>query len=59
MLARHALPAADADEAWLKAKPALLRHYAAHVLAAAPGLAAAVTAGAEDLETISAEALSA
>ena len=59
VLARQALAAADSDEAWLKAKPALLRHYAGHVLAAAPGLAAAVTAGAEDLEAISAEALSA
>ncbi|MDP2214334.1 acyl-CoA dehydrogenase [Phenylobacterium sp.] len=57
VLARQALAAAGSDDPWMQARLPLLRLYAGQVLAGAPGLVAAVTQGAEDLEAVSAAAL--
>ena len=64
MLARGALVASERAEAgdsdlYWRTKIGLARLYGDHVLAQAPGLAAAVTAGAVDLRNTSAEALGA
>jgi hypothetical protein len=57
MLGREALLTGAAAEPWLAAKSPLTRLYASQVLAQAPGLAAGVMAGGDDLEAVSAEAL--
>ena len=57
MLARQALATAGAGDDWSKSKTALARTYASQVLAQAPGLADGVVVGAEDLESVSAQAL--
>ena len=59
MLARQAQAVAGGDDAWSKSKPALARVFASQVLAQAPGLAAGVMEGADDLEAVGAEALGA
>ncbi|MFN3523887.1 MAG: acyl-CoA dehydrogenase [Phenylobacterium sp.] len=51
--------AATGEDAWSRNKAALARVYAAQVLAQAPGLAEAVTAGAADLEAATPEAMGA
>jgi hypothetical protein len=56
MLARQAAAAGDADD-WARGKSALYRLYASQVLSGAPGLAHAVTAGADDLEALNSDAL--
>ncbi|EJL34684.1 acyl-CoA dehydrogenase [Caulobacter sp. AP07] len=56
-LAVLAMEGGDAD--WKAVKIALARVYAQNVLAGVPGQAAAVTAGAEDLAAVTAEALGA
>jgi hypothetical protein len=57
MLGRQALLAASGDEPWLRAKAPLARFYGSQVLSRAPALAAAVKAGAGDLELLDAESL--
>jgi hypothetical protein len=62
MLAKGALiaashPAADDSDLWWQTRIGLARIFAEQVLAQAPGLAAAVTAGAIDLTRTSASAL--
>ena len=59
MLARQAQAVAGGDDAWSKSKAALARVFASQVLAQAPGLAAGVMEGADDLEAVGAEALGA
>jgi alkylation response protein AidB-like acyl-CoA dehydrogenase len=57
LLGRQALIAADGAEAWQAARAPLARFYASQVLSGAPGLAAAVMAGAGDLAAVGAEGL--
>ncbi|MBS0489159.1 MULTISPECIES: acyl-CoA dehydrogenase [unclassified Phenylobacterium] len=59
MLARQAQAVAGGDDGWSKSKAALARVFASQVLAQAPGLAAGVMEGADDLEAVGAEALGA
>jgi alkylation response protein AidB-like acyl-CoA dehydrogenase len=62
MLAKGALAVSameGGDAEWKAVKVALARVYAQNVLAGVPGQAAAVTAGAEDLASVTAEALGA
>ncbi|KRA66359.1 acyl-CoA dehydrogenase [Caulobacter sp. Root655] len=62
MLAKGALAVSameGGDAEWKAVKVALARIYAQNVLAGVPGQAAAVTAGAEDLASVTAEALGA
>jgi alkylation response protein AidB-like acyl-CoA dehydrogenase len=56
-LAREALAAASASDPRLATRPVLLRAYASQVLTQALGLAAAITAGAADLEALDLAAL--
>ncbi|MCG9917210.1 MAG: acyl-CoA dehydrogenase [Phenylobacterium sp.] len=57
VLGRQALAASGSDDPWMQARLPLARLYAGQVLAGAPGLVAAVTQGAADLEAVSAAAL--